>query len=229
MQHLNGAARYRVFLQILESRQGIALVWLRVLTLVTAALHSGCAVQWKDSRSVTRSFGTVWVTVIPLAAGTRIQRQAIGLDLRFCGPEEGFSFGWNSISTTRPELHAVLPSELADDVYHHLTKLERRESEAGSDTDWFFAAEDVSDDATMVESSLIGVELVGRQGQLVNLTAGARRFRYLCGAAFLPGIVHIHSHGDGTPSQEIADMWILRNNVDSEKQNDPNAPGRGSP
>ncbi|MCC7066287.1 MAG: hypothetical protein IT456_26065 [Planctomycetes bacterium] len=177
--------------------------------LASLTLLASCALQWQDGNGVTHSLGTVLVTERALLAGTRIERWAFGIDLRLSGPEPGVTLGCSIVQSTKPALHQVEPSGLGAAVYEFLTLPCEPKAPVPAVHRFFVAGEDASDDATMVESSCLGFEIGGRHGKAMDITLGYRASSYYCGAAFLPGIVQIHSFENDAPHDEALNMWVL--------------------
>jgi len=165
------------------------------------ALSSCTSLSWTDSSGACHHLGLITYEIERRGESARITTTSIGADLRLAGGDLGYSLGWKQVTSYRPMTISVdSPDALADIVAAHLADPSRPAIPASITRGWLYVVEDVTPAATLLDSTVLGVEW--RIGPATpGLSAGYANLEHVQGRALDDGIVQVltmnpHDSGD---------------------------------
>jgi len=149
---------------MLSRKQEIAKRWplscvvhfsIGVLSLISI---SGCtSVQWRGNDGRDHHLGLFVYQVTKHPEGTELRTTSVGIDLRLSGENRGVSIGLGTITETKPEIVVVrTPEDLAHQALRRMTRADL--STASIKRGFCYLSEDVSRQATMLDSSVFGID-----------------------------------------------------------------------
>ena len=144
-------------------------------------------------------------------SGARLERLALGIDIRLSGPDRGISFGPKSIVGDVPELKIVEhPESLPDEVLEYckhapLQKYRTKTVKRGA----LYFTEELTSQITLIEAHNLGLNW--RLGQSnTGLSLGYSNTHQLVGRALEDGIVHVRLDRGADDHGEAIKLWALK-------------------
>ena len=177
--------------------------------LLLAGLGACTSIQWEDASGRTHHLGLVAMREETGERGNRVDRYALGLDLRLSGSAAGVTLGWNRLQSTEPR--TITPAscqEFLDSVVAHLQGEEPPAPPRAVRWRAFYFTEDVSADETLHVEDTLGLDL-RVAGSSAGLTLGYHGARSLAGRALDDDVALIASERAEDPDAGEVHLWVL--------------------
>jgi len=170
----------------------------RRFMIVFVVLPSCCScisIHWRDANGGTHHLGLFGYGIEEMAHGQRLRRVAVGLDVRLDGPDAGLTIGITDSELVRPEVRSAGPDTLASDFLAVRCEPRGRDSPRRIRCGLFYLREDVTADATLVDTTSVGFGfLPGGPTGCIHL--GYSNWCQLTGDALGEDVVHYIPAGD---------------------------------